>query len=415
LTQKQVVNAKPRPGRKKDLLADGGSLHLECTVADDGVTVHRSWIFRYTTHGKTHDVGLGPTYTVGLREARDKARALRAQRLDGIDPLKAKRAAERERLAARAEREKAVTFKECGAMYLRAHSDKWRNARHREQWAGTLATYCYPALGHLAVADINTGHVHKTLVHIWTRIPETARRVQGRIKAVLDFATAAGYRVGDNPASWDVLKHLLAVKKEVRHHSAVPVIEVPAFFAKLRQNESMAGRALQFLIVTATRTGEVLGAKWDEIDLQAKVWTVPAARMKSGREHRVPLNDGAVALLQALPHHDGYVFHRPGHYDKSLNEKSMLGLLYEMRPGATVHGFRSTFSDWAHEQTAHSNYAIEISLAHAVGTSVERSYRRGDLFEKRRRLMQEWDRFLAAPLPAERADILHLTTATGRK
>jgi integrase len=397
LTQKQVVNAKPPDGRPAALLADGGNLYLQCTLGADGST-RRSWVFRFEIDGKRHELGGGATHTRGLREARDWARNLRRQILDGLDPLEARRAAVRERLAQQA---KTVTFRECAEMYLKVHSDKWRNARHRAQWAATLKDYAFPVLGDLAVADIDVAHVQRALEPHWARIPETARRTRGRIQLVLDFATAAKYRHGDNPASWDVLQHLLGGKKIVAHHAALAFTEAPAFFAKLQENESVAAQALRFLILTATRTGEVLGATWAEIDLQAKVWTVPVARMKAGREHRVPLTEGAVALLQALPRHgDSHVFSGPGRHGKQLNDKAMLALLYELLPGVTVHGFRSTFMDWAHERTAYPKVVIDMVLAHTVGDKVEAAYRRGDLFEKRRQLMSAWDRFLTKPLPA---------------
>jgi integrase len=404
LTQKQSVNAKPLDGRSAILLADGGNLYLQCTLGTDD-WVRRSWVFRYEMDGERHELGLGPLHTIGLAAARERARQLRQQVLDRVDPLEARRTAERERLAKKA---KTVTFKECAEMYLKVHSDKWRNARHRAQWTATLKDYAFPVLGDLAVADIDVSHVQRALEPHWARVPETARRTRGRIEMVMAYATAAKFRHGDNPASWDVLQHLLGGKKVVAHHRALPFTEAPAFFAKLQENESVASRALQFLILTATRTGEVLGATWAEIDLQAKVWTVPPARMKSGREHRIPLTDSTVALLQALPHHGSYVFHGPGRHGKPLNDKAMLDLLYQMRPGVTVHGFRSTFMDFAHEHTAYPKVVIDMVLAHAVGDKVEAAYRRGDLFEKRRQLMAAWDQFLTKPIPAEGADILHL-------
>jgi integrase len=399
LSERQCRNARLEPGQKKKLLADGGNLYLEVTLSADG-SFNKSWLFRYQLDGKRHELGLGPLRSRSPRQARDRACDLRLQILDGIDPLEARREAERERLRARAAREKVVTFRECAKMYLRTHSSKWRNARHAAQWTDTLKNYVYPTLGDLDVSHIDTGHVQRALEPIWQRIPETARRTRGRIEMILTYATAAKFRSGDNPASWDILQHLLGGKKTVEHHRARPYAEVPPFFAKLRENESARCRALQFTILTAARTGEVLGAKWSEIDLAAMTWTVPADRMKSGREHRVPLSDSAVALLQALPHRDGYVFHAPGRHGQPLNNKAMLGLLNEMRAGSSAHGFRSSFSDWAHERSAFSNHVIELSLAHSIGNAVEAAYRRGDLFEKRRQLMAAWAQYLTTPLPA---------------
>jgi integrase len=286
-------------------------------------------------------------------------------------------------------------------MYLRTHSSKWRNARHASQWTDTLNTYVYPALGELDVSHIDTGHVQRTLEPIWQRIPETARRVRGRIEMILTYATAAKFRSGDNPASWDILQHLLGGKKTVEHHAALAYAEAPAFFAKLQESESVSCRALAFTILTAARAGEVLGAKWDEIDLQAKVWTVPPARTKAHRGHRVPLAESAIAILRALPQNGAHVFYAPGKHGKPLDDKAMLDVLYRLRPGVTVHGFRSSFRDWCAERTNYPREVCEMALAHAVGNKVEAAYRRGDLFEKRRQLMAAWSRYLTTPLPAD--------------
>jgi integrase len=410
LTQKEVVNAKPPPGRSAVLLADGGNLYLQCTLAADG-SVRRSWVFRYETDGKRHELGLGPLHSRPLRQARNRALDLRQQILDQTDPLETRRAAKRERLAQRAAQVKAVTFKECAEMYLKVHSDKWRNARHRAQWAATLSSYVYPTLGDLAVADIDVGHVQRALEKIWTRIPETARRTRSRVELVMDYATAAKFRSGDNPASWSVLRHLLGGKKQVAHHPALPFAEAPNFFAELQSKDSATCKALAIAILTATRTGQVLGAQWDEIDLQARVWTVPAVRMKSGREHRIPLSDSALAILKALPRHGAYVFHAHGRHGKPLHDKAMLDVVYEMRPGTSVHGFRSTFRDWAAERTAFPHEVCEMALAHAVGNKTEAAYRRGDLFEKRRKLMCAWDTYLSKPIPAEGGNVVNYASA----
>jgi integrase len=399
LRERQVRNARPLPGRRSILLGDGANLYLQATVGSDG-SINRSWVFRYEFRQERHDLGLGPLHTIGLAEAREEAKRLRQQILARIDPLDARHKLEREHLRAKAERAKATTFKECAAAYLKVHADKWRNARHRAQWSATLESYVYPAIGDLAVADIAKEHVRRALEPIWQRIPETARRVRGRIESVLQYATAAELRSGDNPASWNILKHLLGGKTTASHHAAMPFADAPAFVDKLRQYDSATCRALLFTILTAARTGEVLGAQWPEIDLKARVWTVPAARMKSSREHRVPLSDSAVAILKAIPRHDGgFVFHAPGR-NKKLEDRSMREVLNRMRPGATVHGFRSSFRDWCAETTAFPNHVVEMALAHAVGDKVEAAYRRGDLFEKRRRLMAAWDGFLSKPIPA---------------
>jgi integrase len=412
LHEKQVRNAKPDRGRRSILLPDGANLHLQATLGRDG-SVNRSWVFRYQFDGERHDLGLGPLHTTGLADARTEAKRLRQQIIAGIDPLQARREAERERLAQKAAQAKAVTFKECCEQNLRLHSGDWKSAKHGAEWSTTLKSYAFPVLADLAVADIETGHVQRVLEPIWQRIPETARRVRGRIEVVLIYATAAKFRHGDNPANWDVLQHLLPGKKTTTHHPALPFVEAPAFFAELRGRDSATSRALAFTILAAARTSEALGARWDEIDLEAKCWTVPAQRMKSAREHRVPLGDSAIALLKSLPRHSAhsYVFHASGQHNKPLDSKAMRELLRAMRPHATVHGFRSAFSDWAHERTPHANHTIELSLAHAIGNAVEKAYRRGDLFEKRRRLMADWDRFLTSPIPAEGAGVVHLATA----
>jgi integrase len=409
LTQKQVANAKPPKGRPAVLLADGANLYLQCTLGADD-SVRRSWLFRYEMDGKRHELGLGPLHSRSLREARDRARDLRLLILDGTDPLEARRAAKRERLAQGAAQAKVVTFKECAEMYLRVHSNKWRNARHAAQWTSTLSSYAFPVLGNLAVADIDVAHVQRALEPLWGKIPETGRRLRGRIEAILTFATAAKLRSGDNPASWNILQHLLGGKKQVEHLVALPFTEAPAFFAELKKDESIPARALQFVVLTASRTSEALGATWEEIDLPAKMWVIPAARTKGGKEHRVPLTDSAITLLKALPRRGPHVF-SAGLHGERLGDKALRRMLSRMRSGATTttpHGLRSTFRDWAAERTNYPNHVVEMALAHSIGGAVEKAYRRGDLLEKRRRLMEDWGRFLASPIPAEGADILQL-------
>jgi integrase len=401
LTSKQVRHAKPKRGRDWGLLADGGNLYLQVTTGKDGA-VSRSWVFRYEQDFARHELGLGPTYSVSLAEAREKARSLRRQLLDGVDPLEAKRAIERERLARKAEQAKAVTFRQCAEMYLAARSDGWKNAKHRQQWRSRLETYAFPVIGDLAVADIDTPHVVKAIEPIWKKIPETASRLRGRIESVLGFATVSGFRAGDNPARWrGHLAEVLPAKGKVRkveHFAALPYAALPALMAELRGRDSISARALEFTVLTAARTGEVIGATWAEVDLKAKTWTVPAGRMKGGRKHVVPLPDRAVEILTSLPHRGGYVF--PGaRKGKSLSNMAMLELVRGMRPGTTVHGLRSAFRDWAAERTNYANHVVEMAIAHAVGDKVEGAYRRGDLFEKRRRLMAEWDRYCARPTP----------------
>ena len=385
------------------VLHDGGGLYLRVSR-----TGSKSWVFRFQLDGKRRDMGLGPYPDISLAEARVKATAHRRQRHDGIDPLDAKVA---QRAAQRLAVAKGRTFRECAAEFVEKNRAGWRNAKHRQQWENTLATYVYPTLGELPVAAIDTGLVMQVLDPIWTEKPETASRVRGRIEAVLDAATVRGFRQGPNPAQWKGnLAHILPARARVRkvvHHAALPFAELPAFLAALRNRPGMAARALEFGILTAARTDEVLGAPWCEIDLDAAVWTIPAERMKGGREHRVPLSRAARAVLEGVRplavQRDGWltpmapVFPGPRRA-LPMSNMTMLMLLRRMQRGAlTVHGFRSTFSDWAGERTAYPREVVEMALAHAIENKVEAAYRRGDLFEKRRKLMNAWAGFCMAP------------------
>jgi integrase len=379
-----------KPGYK----ADGGNLYLQVTPGADG-TMRKSWVFRYELDGRRHDMGLGPLHTLSLAEARDKARSLRQQLLEGIDPLEAKERARKERLAERAKEAKASTFKQCAEMYLEAHADGWKNAKHAAQWRSTLETYAYPVLGPLSVSDIDVGHVLKALEPIWRRIPETASRVRMRIESVLGYATARKFREGDNPARWrGHLATLLPAKgkiAKVAHHSALPYAELPAFMAELRKRDSLSARALELAILTAARTNEVIGLRWREIDFKTRTWTVPASRMKAKKQHVVPLSARALECLEAIPRHGDRVF--------PLSNMAMLELVRGMRPGITVHGFRSSFRTWASERTNFAREVCEQALAHTISDAVERAYRRGELLEKRRRLMAAWAEYCAKPAP----------------
>jgi len=384
------------------VLHDGGGLYFRVSR-----TGSKSWVFRFQLDGKRRDMGLGPYPDISLAEARVKAAAHRRQRHDGIDPLDAKVA---QRAAQRLAAAKGRTFREVAEEYIGRNEAAWRNAKHRQQWRNTLATYVYPTLGELPVAAIDTGLVVQVLDPIWTQKPETASRVRGRIEAVLDAATVRGFRQGPNPAQWKGnLAHILPSRARVRkvvHHAALPFNEIPEFFAALRSRPGMAARALDFAVLAAARTSEVLGALWGEVDLAGKVWTVPADRMKSGREHRVPLSDGALDVLEEVrplallqdgePNPAAPVF--PGRRRAlPMSNMTMLMLLRRMkRNDLTAHGFRSTFSDWAAERTAYPREVVEMALAHAVENKVEAAYRRGDLFEKRRKLMEAWANFCEA-------------------
>ena len=383
------------------VLHDGGGLYLR--VSRTGT---KSWVFRFQLDGKRRDMGLGPYPDISLAEARGKATDHRKLRHDGIDPLEAR---ETERQAQRLSVARGRTFREMAEEFIGRYEVSWRNPKHRRQWRNTLATYVYPILGELPVAAIDTGLIVQVLDPIWTEKPETASRVRGRIEAVLDAATVRGFRQGPNPAQWKGnLAHILPARARVRkvaHHAALPFDQMPAFLATLQGREGMAARALEFAILTAARTTEVLRATWDEIDADAKVWTVPAERMKGGREHRVPLSGPALALLEKVR---PLALMRDGEPDPSapvfpgprralpMSSMTMLMLLRRMkRDDLTAHGFRSTFSDWAAERTAYPREVGEMALAHAVENKVEAAYRRGDLFEKRRKLMEAWAGFCA--------------------
>jgi integrase len=380
-----------KPGR----YADGGGLYLQVSAWGT-----KAWLFRYMLDGRARQMGLGPLHTVSLADARERARSARVKLLDGADPIDAKR---EQRLALKAETAKLVRFREAADKYIGAHRSGWRNAKHAEQWEATLTTYAYPILGDLSVAMIDTAHVMKVLEPIWTTKTETASRVRGRIEAVLAWASARDFRPrGENPARWkNHLDQLLPAKTKVRpvqHQPAMPFANVPPFISELRAQDSISARALEFTILTAVRTGEAVGARWSELDLKTKTWTVPGDRTKSGREHRVPLSDRALEILRGLPRLDRalYVFpgQRAGH---PLSNMALLELLRGMRPGLTVHGFRSSFRDWCGEATNYPRELAEAALAHIVADRTEAAYRRGDALLKRSKLMQAWANFCGTP------------------
>jgi integrase len=379
-----AVTRATKPG----FYADGGGLYLRV-----GPTGAKSWVFRFRVDGKRRDMGLGPLHAVTLAAAREKATACRTERTDGRDPLEVRRAT---KLADKLTASKAVSFRQCASAYIEAHRLGWKNEKHAAQWGSTLEAYAYPVFGDLPVQAIDTALVMKTLEPIWRTKTETASRLRGRIEAVLDWATAREFRQGDNPARWrGHLDHLLPQRtkvQKVQHHPALPYVEIGAFMGEVRSQEGHAARALEFLILTAGRTGEVIGARCDEIDMVEKTWTVPSNRMKTGKEHRVPLSPAASGLIEAqrtiAPGEFVFPGGRPG---KSLSNMAILKLLERMkRDDLTAHGFRSTFRDWAAEQTNFPREVAEMALAHTIGDKVEAAYRRGDLFEKRRKLMEAW-------------------------
>jgi integrase len=375
--------------------SDGAGLYLLI-----GRTGAKSWVFRYRISGRLREMGLGPLHTVSLAEAREKARACRNLRLDGADPIETKRAA---RQQLQLEAAKAMSFADCAKAYIKTHSAGWKNSKHAAQWSSTLETYVYPALGSLPVQVIDVGLVMKVIEPIWSTKPETASRVRGRVESVLDWATARGYRQGENPARWrGHLENLLPKKTKVRrveHHAALPYDELAEFMGELRQQEGIAARALEFTILAASRTSETLGSEWPEVNFGERLWTIPASRMKAGKEHRVPLCDRAVEILEEMQAlRQGAFIFPGGKARRPLSNMAFLMLLRRMGRGdLTAHGFRSTFSDWAAEQTNFPPEVREMALAHAVSDKVEAAYRRGDLFAKRRQVMDAWANFATSP------------------
>lgn len=385
---------------------DGGGLWLQ--VSPTGT---KSWVFRYDLNGRRRSMGLGSLITVNLGEARQAALACRKLLLDGIDPI-----AERDKRKASMQELKRPTFEQCMRDCIHGKRDEWRNAKHAQQWENTLKTYALPFIGSMPVDAVDTAAVIRCLDPIWKTKTETATRVRQRIEAILDWARVRGYRTGDNPAAWrghlaEVLPKPRKVTK-VRNHPSLEYERIPAFMAALCTRDSVSGMALEFTILTAARTGEVIGARWAEIDRKAKTWTIPADRMKAGREHTVPLCDRALELLDAmqplsvdkLGKVPGFAFVFPGaKVGKGLSNMAMSNLLDGMawmdKAGqtVTVHGFRSTFRVWAGERTNYPREVAEHALAHSLPDKVEAAYQRGTLFEKRRQLMIEWARFCASP------------------
>jgi integrase len=372
--------------------ADGDGLYLQVSPA-----ATKSWIFRYARQGKEREMGLGSERVFSLAQVRAKVSDARRLLVEGVDPIAAR---DGQRAQERLQKAGTLTFAKCAEKYIGAHRAGWRNPKHVSQWENTLDTYAGPVIGQLAVKDVDTALVLRVLEPIWTKKPETASRLRGRIERILDWARVMGYRSGENPARWrGHLDKLLASalnRKNREHLAALPYDEIGAFVEELRTMEGTAARALEFLILTVARTGEVIGAPPDEVDAEKALWTIPAARMKAGREHRVPLSPRALEIAKAQP--AGPFLFAGGKEKQPLSDMAMLKVLRRMgRSGLTVHGFRSTFRDWAAERTSYPREVCEMALAHAISDKVEAAYRRGDLFEKRRRLMLEWSRFCDTP------------------
>jgi integrase len=403
-----LVEKGTKPGR----YGDGAGLYLLVRSKDA-----KFWLFRYTRHGKMREMGLGPASgrtAVKLAAARARARELHTMVRDGKDPL-----AERDAEAARAKADvakakaSAMTFADVADMFLAAHERSWRNPKHRQQWRNTLRDYVLPEIGALPVNSVDTGAVVKIIEPLWREKTETASRVRGRIESILDYAKARGWREGENPARWrGHLDHLLPQRSKVQrvaHHAAIPWREIGAFMRRLQQNSGISARCLEFLILTAVRSGEARGARWSEIDLVHEVWTITAERMKAGHEHRVPLSAPAMATLRAMEQlgTKGFVF--PGLKAASALSDVALANAVDVAGGngATVHGFRSTFRDWCAEMTNYPRELAEAALAHVLKDKTEAAYQRGDLLEKRRRLMAEWAAFCGKPMTAGEVVSLH--------
>jgi len=404
LTPLAVKNAKP--GRH----ADGGGLHL--LVKESGA---RSWVYRFMLSGKSRDVGLGPAGPSGisLSQARDARDALRLKVKAGIDPLEERqREAAEAFAAAQAAHVAGITFKVVAEAYIDANEESWRNDKHRQQWKNTLATYVYPVIGELPVAEVGTAHVLQILEPIWKAKAETASRVRGRMETILDAAKARGYREGENPARWrgHIAQILPARSRLTRgHHKAMAYEAIPAFVGALHMREAVAALALEFTILTAARTGEVIGANWEEVDLDKAIWTIPASRMKAGKEHRVPLSARAVEILKSTQGlRKEWLF--PAIKGGKMSGMAMTMLLRRMKVDVTVHGFRSGFRDWSAECTGYAHEVAEMALAHTIENKVERAYRRGDLFDKRRRLMDDWATYCAT-IPAAGANVTPIRKA----
>jgi integrase len=387
---------------KPGLYGDGNNLFLQVSLSrSNSKQINRSWIFRYQASGRAIDMGLGSLNVLGLKDAREQAREYCALRLQGIDPRQHRDA---QRAAAAAASMKSITFEAAAQAYIAAHRNEWRSQEHAQKWPASLRRHVFPTLGTLPVASIDTALVVKALGKVWQSAPETGARLRGRIEAILDWATVSEYRSDENPARWrGHLEYLLAAprKRRVEHLAAMPWRDVPSFIEKLRAIDNIAARALEFAILTAARTGEVRGAVWAEVDLDSAVWSLPGERTKANREHRVPLSPRCMQILKEVRS-----FARQGQHvfpsiKGGLGESAFQKLLKSLgHMEITVHGFRSSFRDWAGEATNFPREVCEAALAHATGNRVEQAYRRGDALEKRRKLMESWANYCSRPTPA---------------
>ena len=379
--------------KEPGLWAVGGVAGLYLHVNDRGA---RSWILRVVVGDKRRDMGLGGYPDIGVADARQKAREARLKIEQGIDPILLRKQAKSELMALQATDK---TFEQAAGEYIKIHADSWSNDKHRKQWESTLAAYAFPVVGKLSLRHIRQEHILKILEPIWTTKTETATRVRGRIESILDWAKVKGLRSGENPAAWKGhLDHMLPAPtrlKKIEHLTAVPVREMPGFMVKLRQAAGIAAQALEFLILTAARSGEVRGITWEEVSLDDALWIVPAERMKMKKEHRVPLSNRAVDILKSQPRIDGNPLVFPAPRGSQMSDATMSAVLKRMNVDATVHGFRSSFRDWCGDYTNYPRDLAEQCLAHGADDPVEAAYRRGDALERRREIMNEWSKFIA--------------------
>ena len=385
--------------RRRGINFVGGVTGLAINVTGWG---SRSWVLRYTVNGRRRDKGLGGYPDVTLAQAKELARAARAKLAQGIDPVDDGRAARSKMIATQAA---ALTFSQAATTYIDTHEEGWRNAKHAQQWRNTIETYANPKIGQMLVQDIGLPQVLSILEPIWRIKTETASRLRSRLESVLDWAIARGHRSEPNPARWKgLLDKLLPAPGKITktdHHRALPYAELPKFMELLSAQKGIGARALEFAILTASRSGEVRGAVWTEFDLENAVWTIPAGRMKAGKEHRVPLSGEALAILtaQRASAFCEYVFPSshgakdPESLGSPLSDMTLSAVLRRMKVAAVPHGFRSTFRDWCADQTDHPGEVAEMALAHAIGNKVEAAYRRGDLFDKRKQMMQDWAKY----------------------
>ena len=397
---KKLKVAQINKANEHGLHNDGGGLYLQVLTRMDALgetAVRKSWVFRYKRDKRSRMMGLGPTHAVSLAEAREAAEALRKELRGGLDPM-----ANRDRHQGAKGSALRPNFQVCAEQYIEAHEAGWKNPKHAAQWPSSLENYVYPIIGKVAANKIETSDVLKVLEPIWTTKNPTATRVRGRIEKVLDWAKARGLSDGENPARWaGHLEHLLAQPKavqKVKHHAALDFNRVPELMSELRARSSISAKALELTILTGVRTAECIGSNWDEIDLPQAAWNIDKVRVKTDRDYRVPLSDRAQEIVKSLDPENPLLFPAPTKPDRPITNMAMSKLLKDLgykSSVATVHGFRSTFRDWAAEKTDYANEVCEQAIGHRISDKAERAYRRGDMFKKRQSLMADWAAFCA--------------------